>query len=284
MPTHALTLLDGYDFVSHLGRGAGAAISLATQVATKRLFVVKHVVRHSDQDDKFIAQAETEYEISHQLEHPYLRRCYDIVRIRKWLKVRHLFLIMEYVDGVRLEDRRPKNLAGAIAVFRRVADGLGAMHDAGFVHADIKPNNILLSKGGGLKIIDFGQSCAVGHVKTRVQGTPDYIAPEQVLRHPIDRRTDVFNLGATMYWILTGKFFITMIQNAPAGSKRIEIESMRGNEPPHTLDRKIPVALSRLVMECCETQPDRRPRDMKQLTSRLDTIELMMERKPEQAS
>ena len=280
MTTHALTLLDGYDYVNRIGRGAGATISLAIEVATRRQVAIKHVRRNGVQDDKFVAQAEVEYDIAHQLEHPYLRRCHDIVRVRRWLKIRHLFLVMEYVDGVRLEDRRPKSLSGAVEIFKHIADGLNAMHQAGFAHADIKPNNILLGKDGGLKIIDFGQSCPLGHVKDRVQGTPDYIAPEQVLRHPIDQRTDVFNLGATMYWILTGKYFVTMIQNAPAGAKRIEIESQRGNEPPHELDSQIPVALSRLVMDCCETQPDSRPRDMKQLTSRLEVIEHLMGRRP----
>jgi len=154
------------------------------------------------------------------------------------------------------------------------------MHVAGFAHADIKPNNILLGKDGGVKIIDFGQSCPLGTAKKRLQGTPDYIAPEQVLRQKIDQRTDVFNLGATMYWVLTGKYFKTMIQNAPTGAKRIHIEAKRGNDPPHELNPAIPVALSRLVIDCCENSPDRRPRDMKEYLARLDLIRHLVERMP----
>lgn len=279
MAPRSITLLPGYEFVSRIGRGAGATISLATESATRQQVAIKHVIRRTPEDDRFIAQAENEYEIAHQLNHPHLRKCMDIYRIRKWLRTQHLFLVLEHVDGTRLEDKRPKDLPGAIDVFRKIAEGLHAMHQAGFAHADIKPNNVLLGHDGVLKIIDFGQSCPLGHVKERVQGTPDYIAPEQVLRRPIDQRTDVFNLGATMYWILTGKYFETMIQKAAPGAKRHEIDARRGNAPPHELSAKIPVALSRLIMECCDNLPDARPRDMKQLLSRLDVIEHVMQRK-----
>jgi serine/threonine-protein kinase len=281
MPTRTISLLPEYEFINRIGRGAGATISLAMSSADKQQVAVKHIVRRGPGDDKFIAQAENEYEIAHRLDHPYLRKCYDLVRIRKWLKTQHLFLIMEYVNGVKLEDRRPKDLLEAVTVYKKIAEGLDAVHASGFVHADIKPNNILLTNAGGVKIIDFGQSCPLGHVKDRVQGTPDYIAPEQVLRREITPRTDVFNLGATMYWIVTGKYFVTMIQNqmAPTGTKRMDIEARRNNEAPHLLDDSVPVALSRLIMECCETNPEDRPRDMKQLLSRLEVIEHVISRR-----
>jgi serine/threonine-protein kinase len=281
MPAHATSNLPGYEFVSRVGRGAGATISLALETATRREVAIKHVMRRGPDDDRFIVQAENEFEVAHRLEHAYLRRCFDLVRVRRWLKTLHLFLIMEYVDGVRLEDRRPTEIGEILGVFRRIALGLQALHAVGYAHADIKPNNVLLTPGGGLKIIDFGQSCPLGHVKSRVQGTPDYIAPEQVLRKPIDQRTDVFNLGATMYWTLTGKYFVTMIQNAPAGAKRIEIESRRANAPPHELNPNVPVSLSRLALDCCEPNPDRRPRDMAQFLSRLEVIEHVLQRRPD---
>jgi serine/threonine-protein kinase len=284
MPTKTISLLPEYEFVSRIGRGAGATISLAISVADKQQVAIKHIARRGPADDRFIAQAETEYEVSHQLDHPSLRRCLDMVRIRKWLKTQHLFLIMEYINGVRLEDRRPKELADAVSVFKKIASGLQAMHEVGFAHADIKPNNILLTNNGGVKIIDFGQSCPLGHIKDRVQGTPDYIAPEQVLRREINQRTDVFNLGATMYWVVTGKYFITMIQNAPTGAKRMHIEARRNNDAPHLLDDRVPVALSRLIMECCATNPEDRPRDMKLVLSRLETIEHVMGRRTPEPS
>lgn len=284
MATRSFPQLPGYEVVSRLGRGAHATISLALERGTRRKVAIKHVVRRGPDDDRFVAQAETEHEVASGLNHPYLRKCYEILRIKKWLRTTELFLIMEYFDGETLEHRCPTRTGAIVTLFRHVAEGLHAMHSAGFAHADIKPNNILLNRSGDLKIIDFGQSCRLGHRKDRVQGTPDYIAPEQVQREPIDQRTDIFNLGATLYWILTGKAFKTMLPTAKAGDRVLEIESRRGNDPPHELNARIPVPLSRLVMECCETRPADRPRDMRQFISRLEMIQHLLEKKGRDAS
>jgi len=278
MPTRAIPILPGYEIVGRIGRGAGAVISLGRDVARGRSVAIKHIVRRGIDDDRFIAQAENEYEVGRSLDHECLRRCYDIVRVRKWLRTRELALVMEYVDGERLEDECPEDLRAIVSVFSKVAEGLHALHTAGYAHADIKPNNILLTRAGGVKIIDFGQSCPLGHTKERVQGTPDYIAPEQVQRRQIDQRTDVFNLGATMYWVVTGKWFKTMISPASSTATRIALESRRGNAPPHELNPKVPPPLSKLILECCETAKQRRPRDMRQVLSRLEVVEHLLGR------
>ncbi len=277
MPSRTIPVLPGYEVISRIGRGAGAVISLALERISGRQVAIKHVVRNAPDDDRFIEQAEAEYEVARELDHPYLRRCLDIVRVRKWLKTRELFLIMEYVEGERLEDESPTELRPIVDIFTKVAEGLHALHQTGKVHADIKPNNILLTKDGGIKIIDFGQSCPVGHTKDRVQGTPDYIAPEQVQRREIDQRTDVYNLGATMYWVMTGKWYRTMVNVASPGATRIALESQRGNDPPHELNPTIPVPLSRMVMDCCETHKEHRPRDMKEVLSRLEVVRHLLE-------
>ncbi len=278
-----LAQLPRYDIVHRIGRGAGAVIYEARERSSRRRVAIKHVVRRGPQDDRFVEQAEIEYRVAHQLDHPYLRRCLDIVRVRRWLRTRELFLVMELVDGERLDnqyqDRRPERVEPVIDIFMHVAEGLRAMHGHGYIHADIKPNNILLTADGGLKIIDFGQSCPIGHTKTRIQGTPDYIAPEQVQLAPLDQRTDVFNLGATMYWVLTGKAFSTVLPTAPAGLKKIELDARRGNDPPHETNQQVPIPLSRLIMECCASDRARRPRDMALVISRLETIVLLLARK-----
>src|SRR5262249_50737358 len=157
--------------------------------------------------------------------------------------------------------------------FMKVAEGLQALHAAGFVHADMKKNNVLLTPGGGVKIIDFGQSCRIGQVKERIQGTPDYIAPEQVKRGKIDQRTDVFNFGATMHWVITGRAFTTLISTAQTGEKKIALDARRSNRPPTELNPHAPLALSNLVMECCDNDPEARPRDMRDVISRLEIVQ-----------
>ncbi len=268
-----------YELGSRIGRGAGATISLAYERTTRQQVAIKHVVCRNPDDARFIVQAENEFHVAQRMDHPYLRKCYELIRSRRWLKTRELFLVMEYVDGERLEDRCPERLGEMVSIFTQVATGLHAMHMAGFAHADIKPTNILLEKNGGLKIIDFGQSCPLGHRKTRLQGTPDFMAPEQVARQRIDHRTDVFSLGATMYWAVTGKWFKTLMPAGPAATKKIALEQYRGSLPPRELNPLVPLSLSRLIMECCESNPELRPPDMRKVASRLEVVQHLLDQK-----
>ncbi len=128
-----------------------------------------------------------------------------------------------------------------------------------------------------MKIIDFGQSCPIHHRKERIQGTPDYIAPEQVRRMPLDQRTDVFNLGATMYWVLTSEKYPTEIRGTDA---RGGISLMTSDKPvaPIELNDKIPLGLSNFVMECCRANPTERAADMKKVGARLAVIQKLWRR------
>lgn len=277
--------LPGFEVVARIGRGAGAVLYSGRERGTRRMVAIKHVVRHGPDDDRFLEQAETEFEVGVKLDHPGLRKCFDIVRVRRWLKIAELYLIMEWVDGVRLEDERPEDVDRCVAIFIDIADAIGSMHRSGFVHGDMKPNNVLLLKGiRGLKVIDFGQSCPIGHAKTRIQGTADYIAPEQVLKQPLDQRTDVFNFGATMYWTMTGKKFKTMLNKGETGAKKIEIDLRTDNAPPHQVNPNVPATLSSLIMECCENNKSDRPREMKDVLGRLEMVQHLMQKRRGSAS
>jgi serine/threonine-protein kinase len=260
--------LPGYRITKQIGIGAASKISLAVELKTGKTFAVKHVVRNSADDDPFIAQVEREYEVSSKLNHRNLRHSYYLHRVRRMLQTKELMIVMEYVDGLDLERARPNRLNTFLSVFRRVAAGLRAMHEAGYVHSDIKPTNIMIGKGGVVKIIDFGQSCPLYHRKERIQGTPDYIAPEQVRRMLLDQRTDVFNLGATMYWVLTSDTYPTEIRGADVRGG-VSVLSHDSPVAPAEINDKIPLSLSKLVMECCRDNPADRPADMKQVDARL---------------
>ena len=265
-------VLPGYRITKQIGTGAGSKISLATELKSGKTFAVKHVVRNSPDDDRFIEQVESEYKVSSKISHPHLRHSYSIQRVRRLLQVREVLLVMEYIDGLHIEAARPNRLNTFLTLFQKVTAGLNALHEAGYVHADIKPTNIMLAPRGVVKIIDFGQACRMGHRKVRIQGTPDYIAPEQVRRLRLDRRTDVFNLGATMYWVLTSEKYPTAIRGTDA---RGGISLITADKPlaPVELNDKIPLSLSRLVMECCRENPAERPADMKQVAGRLAVVQ-----------
>ena len=134
-----------------------------------------------------------------------------------------------------------------------------------------------MDKAGSIKIIDLGQSCKIGTTKRRIQGTPAYIAPEQVRRKPLGPRTDIFNLGATMYWALTGKNVPTLIPKRnrtliPKKNATLGMVIPRNYPAPHELKKRIPIGISRLVMDCVKDNPTQRPPNMMMVISRLDLM------------
>ena len=171
----------GYDVLATLGEGAKSKI-YAVKDRHNQVYALKHVIKSEPKDSRFIEQALLEHRVSSRLNHPCLRRSYKVVRLRRLLRINEVFVLMEMIDGITLEGYQPPDLVRLCQVCGQIAEGLMAMHEAGYVHADIKPNNVMVTDDGQVKIIDFGQSCRSGTVKERIQGTPDYIAPEQVRR------------------------------------------------------------------------------------------------------
>ncbi len=260
--------IGGFTIKRRLGVGARTTIYLATDDSDTNEVALKRVIFEKPEDARIFEQVETEYKIAQKINHPYVRKCFKLKKIRRMMQMKELLLSMEYFDGTSLEDGPALSLLDVMLVFRMVATGLNAMHQSGLVHCDIKPNNILMSKAGSIKIIDLGQSCKIGTTKRRIQGTPDYIAPEQVRRKPLGPKTDIFNLGATMYWALTGKTVPTLIPKKDPFGLPIQ-ETVRA---PHEVRPQIPPGISKLVMDCVEDDPAKRPADMAAVISRLDLM------------
>lgn len=264
-------VLQGYRVNQQVGTGAGSRIYAGVKIDTNEPVAIKRIIRKSSDDDIYLQQVENEYTVSNRIKSKYIRHSYELHKLRKRLQIRELVLVMEYVDGLSVEDARPNRLNTFLKVAARAAAGLHAMHEHGYIHTDIKPSNVMIVRGGAVKLIDFGQSCTIGFKKERIQGTPDYIAPEQVRKMPLDQRTDVFNLGATMYWLLTSECYPTALGERPRGEAITFVPSDKPIEPIE-LNDKIPRSLSNLVMECCRDNPAERPADMRILIARLENI------------
>jgi len=258
-----------YDVLERLGEGAGSVIYAVRDPATKRKFALKHVPRLNDKDIRFVDQMKSEFEVSKQFNHPNVRKSYDL-KISKSLlmKVNEAFLLMELVEGKALDQRPLSNLLDIVDTFIKAAEGLKAMHQAGYIHCDIKPNNIIRNEKGEVKVIDFGQTAKIGTIKERIQGTPDYIAPEQVQRRPIVPQTDVYNLGATLYFALTGKPVPTLYTVNKKGDNSFLMDATI--QTPTQLNPKIPAVISNLVMECIASKIEKRPPDMDAVINRLE--------------
>jgi serine/threonine-protein kinase len=268
-----------YDVLERLGEGARSTIYAVSDPQTRQVYALKHVLRNEKKDDRFIEQMETEFEISRQFNHPNLRKSFELKITRNFLmQPKEAFLIMELVDGRPLDVRPPREMVEIVDTFIQTAQGLRAMHALGYAHCDLKPNNILRNDHGMVKVIDFGQGCKIGTVKERIQGTPDYIAPEQVARRPISVQTDVFNLGATIYWTLTGSNIPTLYTVNKKGDNSFLLDQTI--QTPADLNPTVPPGLSNLVMECVSTRPAKRPADMDQVTLRLELIRHILTSKP----
>ena len=259
----------GYEVLATIGYGARSTIYAVQHPKDGQVFALKRVLKQDPQDQRFIDQTVSEHEVAGRVEHPNLRRTYRLIRRRNLWRTTELLLVMELIDGISLEQQRPPTLTETVAVFKTVADAVGAMHKAGYVHADLKPSNVLLHSDGQVKIIDFGQSCRIGTVKQRIQGTPDYIAPEQVERGPITPQTDVFNLGATMYWCLTNQHVPTRI---PTKQDKVSLKGRGELKAPQEVNPELPNALNGLILDCLESDPVARPESMSELAGRLDVV------------
>jgi serine/threonine-protein kinase len=157
----------------------------------------------------------------------------------------------------------------ALRIFGEVAKGLQAMHLAGWVHADLKPNNILVTPDGLVKIIDLGQSARIHQAKAKIQGTIDYMAPEQVQRKQLDQRTDVFGLGAALHKLVTGRPIATeMNQTVSVHSQ--SLIGRRVEEVRESTMHGLPTCVSRLINDCCQQDPAARIMDMSSLIERIE--------------
>jgi eukaryotic-like serine/threonine-protein kinase len=262
--------LFGYDVLDFIGEGAGSMIYAVSKPETGQIYALKHVTRKNEKDIRFIEQLENEFQVSKRFMHPGLRKYIDVKVLHTMLrKPTEAALIMELFDGIPLDAADMRDPGKIVDIFIQVADALDSMHSHGFVHCDLKPNNILVDSTGTAKVIDFGQACPVGTAKTRIQGTPDFIAPEQVKCDPVSIRTDVFNFGATLYWALCGRSLPTLFTLKKSENSFLFDDIMAS---PASLNPKVPESLSNLVMECVKTNPAKRPADLKEVARRLEIM------------
>ncbi|MFG0330666.1 MAG: serine/threonine-protein kinase [Phycisphaerales bacterium] len=266
----------GFRVLTDLGTGAASSLYLVQDPKSKQIWALKQVRKETEKDQRFLDQTETEYTVGTQLDHPNIRKVYRIIKNRRVIRVNEIILLLELVDGLPLDRQRPATFADAAEVFAQVSDALFYMHEKGFVHADMKPNNIIVTEGLTPKLIDLGQSCRIGTVKERIQGTIDYIAPEQVHRQAIMPATDVYNLGATMYWALTGQHIPTAMSARSGLGYAKEASQLERPTPPHELNPDTPQEFSDLIMECVEPDPKKRP-TMESVRNRLQIIQIRLD-------
>lgn len=265
----AFPTVAGYTVVGELGRGAGSTIYKVREDVSGKLLAVKCVFRKSRDDLRYVRQVENEYAIGSHLNHPHLVQIYALQRRKRLFRYRQWNLIMEWVEGVSLAsntDYLPEKL---IDFFTQSARGLEYMHQRGVIHGDIKPSNILVPASHLVKIVDFGLAGPAGVPRARVQGTLDFIAPEQVQKLPLTEQTDIYNLGASFYTVFSGRRIPAPTvddegsMGMPIRDRLIPMDRLRPDLPPE---------LSDIVSACCQWQPEERIQSMAKLVERLESV------------
>jgi serine/threonine protein kinase len=261
-----------FQILAELGKGAHSTIYLIRRHSDNRQFALKSVPVHSKDEAKFLDQAKHEYRVAQLLEHVNLIKVYTLETQRDWFfRVRKVHLLIEYVNGKTLDQTMKLSLPRLVQVFAKIGAGLAHMHRRNVFHADLKPNNILLSRAGEVKIIDFGLAWIKGEPKDRVQGTPEYMAPEQSKKATANERTDLFNFGATMYRLTTGKLPPSMI--GATGGTSLNAKLFRSLlKPVHELMPETPKPLCDLIHRCLEFDPKARPERVGEVLEGLNAL------------
>jgi serine/threonine-protein kinase len=222
-PWHREKLLEGkykgflalggkYKLLGHIGSGGMSTVFLAEHSKMHRLVAMKLLPKKRVNDSSYLARFYREAQAAAKLDHKNIVRVYDIDHEED-----NHFLVMEYVEGRDLQtySRDVGQLDYDIAAdfIRQAADGLEHAHNAGLIHRDIKPSNLLVDPRGVVKVLDMGlarweddkvASLTIAH-EENVLGTADYLAPEQAKdSHTVDKRADIYSLGCTLYFLLTG--------------------------------------------------------------------------------
>jgi eukaryotic-like serine/threonine-protein kinase len=263
-----------YSILSQLGAGAHSTILHITRQEDGRQYALKVVPIHSPDDRKFLEQAEHEFRVAQMLDHANLVKIFAIENQSDWLfRVKKVLLLIEYVNnGQTIDLIKTLSLEKLVHLLVQVASGLVHMHRRGVLHADMKPGNIVVnSRNNQAKVIDYGLAWIKGESKFRVQGTPEYMAPETVTNNIVSERTDIFNFGATMYRLVTWQFPPSLLPQP--GTVRVNAK-VYGQllKPVSQFNAAAPKELCDLIHHCLAYNADQRPERMSEVQGALDKI------------
>jgi serine/threonine protein kinase len=268
--------------IATLGTGAHSTILHVRRSADGKNYALKVVPLDEPEDQKYLEQAQHEFRVARMLDHRNLIKVYALETVKDWMfRVRKAHLLIEYVNGKPLDGCPPLSLPHLVQVFERVADGMVHMHRRGVCHSDMKPNNILVSRAGDVKVIDYGLARVKGESKDRVQGTPEYIAPEQAKHKMVNERTDIYNLGATMYRMLTFRLPPPVVSQEDGGLPVDARMWQKLFKPLQELNAQAPPELCQLVERCLSYDAAKRPERMSEVQGALDHLVEKLVKKPE---
>lgn len=252
------TVLSGrYEIIELASEGGMAMVYKARCRMLDRIVAVKILKDEYSSDLNFVQKFKTEGLAAAQLSHPNIVNIFDVGQEEDIY-----YIVMEFIEGETLKEyiqrEAPLPVEQAITIATMICDGLQHAHEKGIIHRDIKPNNIIITETGIVKVADFGIAKAISK-KTityggNIVGSVHYIAPEQARGEPVTRTTDIYSLGCVLYEMLTGKMPFDAESPITVALKHIHDDPV----PPRSFNSEIPKALEAVVLRAMAKNPVQR--------------------------
>ncbi len=269
----AIAKIGKFTVLDTLGSGAHSSILHIRREEDSKEYALKLVSIEDQEDLKFLEQAKHEYRVSQMLNHTNLVKvhCFETEGGGWFSGPKKAKLLIEYVPGKTMDKIPLLRMAKLIRVFERIADALMHMHKQGVYHGDMKPNNLIYERGTKVKVLDYGLAWIKGEPKDRIQGTPEYIAPETVEHKLVNERTDIYNFGVTMYRLTTlqlppswGPCEDGLPMSSPIFKKTLK--------PVRSINPVVPEPLADLIQKCIRPNATKRPERMSHIQGQLDQL------------
>ena len=266
MLTEGMFLVDRYEIIGKVGAGGMSDVYKAKDHILGRVVAIKVLKSEFSEDINFVTKFRTEAQSAAGLEHPNIVNIYD-VGSESGLH----FIVMEYVEGITLktyiEKKGQLSFKEATSIAIQVARGIEAAHNKDITHRDIKPQNIMISSEGKVKVTDFGIARAISSntISSDAMGSVHYASPEQARNGFIDGRSDVYSLGIVMYEMVTGRVPFDGDTTVAVALQHLQEEMIR----PSTYAPELPISYEKIVLKTTQKSPDRRYQNIAELLADL---------------
>lgn len=255
MLTVGTYLADRYEILSKIGAGGMSDVYKAKDHILGRFVAIKVLKTEFSEDRGFVSKFRTEAQSAAGLEHPNIVNIYDVGSEEGLY-----YIVMEYVEGITLktyiEKKGQLSFKEAVSIAIQVARGIESAHTKQIIHRDIKPQNIIISTEGKVKVTDFGiaKAASSNTISSDVMGSVHYSSPEQARNGFVDGRSDIYSLGIAMYEMVTGHVPFDGDTTVAVAIQHLQEEMT----PPGTYAENLPVSLEKIILKCTQKNPDRR--------------------------
>ena len=257
---------DRYEVQEKIGTGGMSDVYRAKDHKLNRFVAVKVLKQEFSENANFVSKFRVEAQAAAGLAHPNIVNVYDVGEENGIY-----YIVMELVEGITLKkyiERKARlSVKEAVSIAIQVSMGIEAAHNNHIIHRDIKPQNIIISKEGKVKVTDFGiaKAATSNTITSNVMGSVHYTSPEQARGGYSDEKSDIYSLGVTMFEMLTGRVPFNGETTVAIAIKHIQEEM----PSPREYVSEIPVSVEQIVFKCCQKSPDRRYQSMGQLIADL---------------